>query len=309
MPDPYPYAMTANGWAFTKTYHREPYEATSPTRPELSQAGKTVLITGGTAGIGYAIARAFVQASAAQVIILGRDRERGGAAAAELQADTTTTTTKVTALAVDISDASAVEKMWADFAENGTVIDVLVLNAASVSVQKPVLELGAAALWARDFDFNVRVQFDLAERFYKQEGKRSSDGPLYLVHVSTNSIHDWNAAAAQHGYGVTKLAGATALQAIALETPPHDMQVASFNPGPNYTQAVKDAGYGRDDFQWQDENLAGQFAVWLASPEAKFLHGRYVWSAWDIDELKSGPIRKRIDEVEFFLRTGVQGLL
>jgi hypothetical protein len=31
--------------------------------------------------------------------------------------------------------------------------------------------------------------------------------------------------------------------------------------------------------------LSGDFAVWLASPEAYFLNGRYVWAAWDVDEM------------------------
>jgi len=31
--------------------------------------------------------------------------------------------------------------------------------------------------------------------------------------------------------------------------------------------------------------LPGQFAVWLASLEAKFLKSKYVWVNWDVDEL------------------------
>lgn len=33
--------------------------------------------------------------------------------------------------------------------------------------------------------------------------------------------------------------------------------------------------------------LSGDFAVWLASEEASFLNGRYVWANWDVDELKA----------------------
>jgi hypothetical protein len=32
--------------------------------------------------------------------------------------------------------------------------------------------------------------------------------------------------------------------------------------------------------------LAGDFLVWMASPEAAFLRGRQVWANWDVDELK-----------------------
>jgi hypothetical protein len=31
--------------------------------------------------------------------------------------------------------------------------------------------------------------------------------------------------------------------------------------------------------------LPGDFAVWLASPEASFLAGKFVWAQWDVDEL------------------------
>lgn len=35
------------------------------------------------------------------------------------------------------------------------------------------------------------------------------------------------------------------------------------------------------------EVLPGDFAVWLASPEARFLAGKFVWAQWDVDELLS----------------------
>ena len=40
------------------------------------------------------------------------------------------------------------------------------------------------------------------------------------------------------------------------------------------------------------EKLPGDFAVWLVSPEAEFLNGRFVWAQWDVDELIS--LKERI---------------
>ncbi len=34
-------------------------------------------------------------------------------------------------------------------------------------------------------------------------------------------------------------------------------------------------------------SLPADFLVWVASPEAKFLNGKVVFAAWDVDELKS----------------------
>jgi hypothetical protein len=33
--------------------------------------------------------------------------------------------------------------------------------------------------------------------------------------------------------------------------------------------------------------LAASFMVWVSSPEAAFLKGKFVWSNWDVDELIS----------------------
>lgn len=34
-------------------------------------------------------------------------------------------------------------------------------------------------------------------------------------------------------------------------------------------------------------SLPASFNVWLASPEARFLRGKFVWCNWDVDELKA----------------------
>jgi glycerate-2-kinase len=56
-------------------YHKKPYQAIDPSLPALQQTGRTVIVTGGNSGIGYAIARSFVKANAARVVILGRPKD------------------------------------------------------------------------------------------------------------------------------------------------------------------------------------------------------------------------------------------
>ena len=41
-------------------------------------------------------------------------------------------------------------------------------------------------------------------------------------------------------------------------------------------------------------SLPASFNVWLASPEARFLKGKFLWANWDVDELKSKA--KEIEE-------------
>lgn len=55
-------------------------------------------------------------------------------------------------------------------------------------------------------------------------------------------------------------------------------------------------------------SLPSSVAIWAASDEAAFLHGRFIWSAWDVEELRSGPLRERIEQDENYLRIGVHGV-
>ena len=41
-------------------------------------------------------------------------------------------------------------------------------------------------------------------------------------------------------------------------------------------------------------SLPASFILWLASPEARFLKGKYLWANWDVDELKARA--KEIEE-------------
>lgn len=54
--------------------------------------------------------------------------------------------------------------------------------------------------------------------------------------------------------------------------------------------------------------LPGAFAVWAASKESAFFHGRTAWASWDVEELATGELRKRIDEDFYFLRGTIAGL-
>jgi hypothetical protein len=154
-----------SAWTMTKPFHRAPYAAISPDRPALSQAGKTVLVTGGHAGIGYAIAKAFLQASAERVIIIGRRESLVQDAARELSQGLSGQV--VLGLPCDISHPSQVDALWQTLRGQGITVDVLVLNAVKISEEKPILEVGTVGIWS-DFDVNVRAQLQMTETFYKQ---------------------------------------------------------------------------------------------------------------------------------------------
>ncbi|KAF2096851.1 putative short-chain dehydrogenase [Rhizodiscina lignyota] len=289
----------------TKTAHREGYSAISPTRAELSQAGRTVLVTGGGTGIGYAIARSFVRASAATVIIIGRRSNVLATAASSLEqeAKAARTNTKIITRTCDVVEQTEVEALWKDLAAQAVTVDVLVANAAKVTEAEPLLELGADEVWSQ-VETNAKGPLYFIEKFYSQKGEKQK----FLINVSTLSIHMTGhpGVAIRPAYTLSKMTGTLLFQLIAQNVPREVMQVISFHPGTVYSGELKSMGLPREWFD--SDELCGGFAVWAATKEAAFLHGRFVWAAWDVDELSTGEIRKRIEEDPYFLRASIVGL-
>ncbi|KAH6973112.1 hypothetical protein BKA56DRAFT_635057 [Ilyonectria sp. MPI-CAGE-AT-0026] len=282
--------------------HSEPYEAISPLRPELVQTGKTVLVCGGSTGIGHAIARNFCEAGASKVVILGRRSEVLQESASKLHE--AYPNTEVIGQTCDIFNRAEAQAVYDKFEKDSITFDVLILNAVHQPELKTILDQGTDRLW-QDFEANVRAPSYLVERFYKQP---NHSGQKYCVYVSTQDIHCWDSAPQMPGYQLTKNSFTCVLQQIARDTPSDAMQVLSFHPSIVFTEAAAKAGYTKDTLPWTDENLPGQFAVWAASSEARFLHGRFVWSTWDVNELASSKIKAELEADPWLLKVGVKGL-
>ena len=80
------------------------------------------------------------------------------------------------------------------------------------------------------------------------------------------------------------------------------VRMFSFHPGVFYTEFFS-RSYAKEDAKWGDINLPGHFCVWLATPEADFLHRRFVWAGWDVDELIA--IREKVEREGMFLKMGL----
>lgn len=120
----------------TKTLRRQNYAAIDAASPEQSQAGRKVLITGGTGVIGRAAAQAFVIAGADTVVITSRDAARAADTAKEIEARDQSYT-KVRGYEMELRDMDSVKRLWDNLARDGIELDVLILNTTDLVAPVP----------------------------------------------------------------------------------------------------------------------------------------------------------------------------
>ena len=101
--------------------------------PNGGMGGKTVLITGGTSGIGKATAVALA-AMGANVVVVGRNPERGEAAVEEIKAQSHSEPVEL--VLADLSLKSEVRRLAKEFLERYDRLDVLVNNAGLVQSKR-----------------------------------------------------------------------------------------------------------------------------------------------------------------------------
>jgi 3-oxoacyl-[acyl-carrier protein] reductase len=92
-------------------------------------AGKVVLVTGGSDGLGKGIAKAFLR-EGARVAISGRTREKLDAALKDLIIVSGASPDAVLGIAADIGDSAAVTRMFAGVLAKFGTLDILINNAA-----------------------------------------------------------------------------------------------------------------------------------------------------------------------------------
>lgn len=116
----------------------------------MNFTGKNVIITGGSQGIGFATAQAFIKAGA-QVLITGRNADGLKKAADEIGSPNLQT---VVADTSNLDGIAALEKAVAD---SGQTVDVLYLNAA-IAVFAPIEHVSESDFDAQ-FSTNVKGSF------------------------------------------------------------------------------------------------------------------------------------------------------
>jgi NAD(P)-dependent dehydrogenase (short-subunit alcohol dehydrogenase family) len=192
---------------------------------DLGLKGKKVLITGSTAGIGFATAKEFA-AEGASVIVNGRTQKRVGDAIEAIRkahpgAD-------VSGLAADVSNAAGCQAV----AKALPAVDVLVNNMA-IFEPKPFEQIPDAD-WLRFFESNVMSGVRLSRHYLPGMREKNWGRIIFIssesaVQIPVEMIH----------YGMTKTAQIAVARGLAESVAGTNITVNSILPGPTRSEGVE----------------------------------------------------------------------
>jgi NAD(P)-dependent dehydrogenase (short-subunit alcohol dehydrogenase family) len=147
---------------------------------QIDLQGKRVLVTGGNSGLGAAMARGFADAGARVAINYLVRPEETDALVKEFE----TAGGEAIGLLADVSDAEAVEAMFAKVVEAWGGIDILVNNAGIDGARAMGWE-GEIDAWMKVIDINLKGAYLCARQALKRMVKQGSG-----VVLNTSSVHE-----------------------------------------------------------------------------------------------------------------------
>jgi NAD(P)-dependent dehydrogenase (short-subunit alcohol dehydrogenase family) len=227
--------------------------------------GKTALVTGATAGIGYAIA-VQLAAEGAEVVVHGRNAERG----AKTVQDIENAGGRARFVAADVSVTADVRRL----ADEAGDVDILV-NNAGIYRFAPTFDTSDA-----DFDdqvnTNLRAPYVLVQKLVPGMLERGSGSVINVTTVAASTP-----AAGAGIYGASKAALELLTKLWADEFGTQGVRVNAVAPGPTQTQGTADLstalieGLGRTTAlaRTAEADEIANVVTFAASPAASYVNG------------------------------------
>jgi NAD(P)-dependent dehydrogenase (short-subunit alcohol dehydrogenase family) len=197
---------------------------------KIDLSGKTALVTGSTAGIGFAIARGLA-ASGAEVVLNGRGKARVDEAIASLAK--AVAGARLRGIAADVSTAAGCKACLTAFPE----VDILI-NNAGIFEPRNFFKIPDED-WNRFFEVNVMSGVRLSRGYLPSMLKRNWGRIVFIssesaLNIPTEMIH----------YGTTKTAQLAISRGLAKLTRGTGVTVNSVLPGPTMSEGVE--GFVKD---------------------------------------------------------------
>ncbi len=219
-------------------------------------SGKVAIVTGGTRGIGRAIAERLLR-DGAEVAICGRSKDSVDRAVAGLAAFG-----RVTGFPADISEVTQVSKFFQAVDGQFAGLDILVNNAGA-GVFRKVGDMTVED-WHRNLDLNLNGAFYCSREALPRFAKR---GGGFIVNIS--SLAGKNAFTGGAAYNASKAGLNLFSEAMMLDHRYNNVRVSSIMPGSVDTEFGGDAAKRSGDTGWMiaPEDVAEAVSLVLRMPE------------------------------------------
>lgn len=242
---------------------------------QFSLAGKVAIVTGGSRGIGEAIAHTYVRAGA-KVVLASRKIEGLTAVVEAIKAQGG----EAMALTAHMGEADAVQQLVERAVQAYGGVDIIVNNAATNPHFGPLLT-SEESMWDKTLDVNLRGYFRLIREVVPHMAARGGGKVINMASVAGLQPSPGMAL-----YGITKAAVIMLTKALAVELAPQNIQVNAIAPGfikTKFSQAI----WGNDQLNEMvvaqtpagriatTDELTG-IALYLASPASSFTTGQTI---------------------------------
>lgn len=238
----------------------------------LDFSGQTAIVTGGTRGIGRAIAEGLAEGGA-NVVVASRKED----ACAETQAHLESMGAEALGLAVNMGDVDGANQLIATTVDRFGAIDILINNAAN-ALAAPVGQQSEAT-WQKSFDVNLRGPALLIQSAVPY--LEASDNASVINVISVGAFQF---ARGVSMYAAMKAALLSVTRSFAGELAGQGIRVNALAPGPVDTDMTRNLGEGAPEAMGkgtllgrpaQPDEMVGP-ALFLAGRASSYVTGQVV---------------------------------
>jgi gluconate 5-dehydrogenase len=241
-------------------------------------SGKTALVTGGSRGIGFAMAKALAE-HGADIAIVARDEARLKTAKERIQK--ITSDRNVWTFPFDLEDIDGIQSLFENVVRETEGVDIVV-NCAGTTARAPA-EQADLDSWQRVIQVNLTAVFLISQAFCRHRKQVAKPGKI----INIGSLLCQAARATNAPYASSKGGLLMLTKSLAVEWAKYHINVNAIGPGYIQTELTRPLWTDQDFDKWvlsktplgrwgKPEDIVGT-AVFLASPASDFVTGQIVY--------------------------------